>query len=239
MTAGVFSRRLEGVRRAARGVGPLRSAWLLLRAAGGAFEDGRRRNRRRVDREFSVPDPWSYATSEIEQECFRHQLSVLDRSRDGRLFREACEIGCAEGFFTERLAERCESLLALELSPTALARARERCDWGEHVRFARWDLRADPLPGTFDLIVLAGVLEYFDRRAALRAARDKVVAGLRPGGRLFLVTTRSPVAEDSWWGRAFPRGARINEFVGRHRSLRSLMSEGADEYVIDLFEKAS
>jgi SAM-dependent methyltransferase len=230
--------RLEWVRRTIRGVGPVRSVWLLLRAVRGAVKDGPRRNRRRVDREFSAPDPWSYATSEAEQDCFRHQLNVLDRSRNGQLFGDACEIGCAEGFFTERLAERCTSLLALELSPTALARARERRDWGQHVRFARWDLRRDPLPGTFDLIVLAGVLEYFDRRSALRVARNKVVAGLRPGGHLFLVTTRSPGAEDSWWGRLLPRGARINEFVGAHPSLRPLLAEGGDEYVIGLFERA-
>ena len=238
MTADFVPGPLERVRRAARGVRPLRSTWQLLRALRAAMEDGRERNKRRVDLEFAAPDPWGYATSEVEQECFRHQVSVLDRDRNGRRFGDSCEIGCAEGFFTELLANRCESLLALELSGEALARARQRRNWDDRVRFAQWDLRTDPVPGQFDLIVLAGVLEYFDRRSALRAARDKVVAGLRPNGRLFLVTTRSPVAEESWWGQALPHGARINEYVGRHPSLRTVIAEGADWYVITMFERA-
>ena len=158
MTADFVPGPLERVRRAARGVRPLRSTWQLLRALRAAMEDGRERNKRRVDLEFAAPDPWGYATSEVEQECFRHQVSVLDRDRNGRRFGDSCEIGCAEGFFTELLADRCESLLALELSGEALARARQRRNWDDRVRFAQWDLRTDPVPGQFDLIVLAGVL---------------------------------------------------------------------------------
>lgn len=228
---------VERVRRAVGDVGPVRSTWRLASAVRGGIADSSRRNRRRVQTEFATADPWSYATSAAEQDCFRHQLAVLDRARDGRLFGETCEIGCAEGFFTEPLADRCESLLALELSPTALARARDRREWGAHVRFASWDLRADPFPGHFDLIVIAGVLEYLERPSALRAAREKIVLGLRPGGRLFLVSTRSPGSEESWWARALPRGARINEYVGRHDSLRPCISESGEDYVIDLFEK--
>lgn len=228
---------LKRARGLAQGVTPVRSGWRLLSATAAAVRDGPRRNLKRVDEQFATPDPWNYAKSEREHDCFRHQLAVLDAFREGSTFTKACEIGCAEGFFTEHLAERCESLVALELSARALSRAHARRDWGQQVRFAQWDLRCDPLPGTFDLIVLAGVLEYFHRRSAIRAAREKVVAGLNPGAHLFLVTTRSPGTEDSWWGRAFPRGSRINEFVSRHPRLRPVVSERGDWYVIDLLER--
>jgi 2-polyprenyl-3-methyl-5-hydroxy-6-metoxy-1,4-benzoquinol methylase len=233
----VSSTQSENIRRVARGIGPLRSTWQFANALRGAIADGSDRNRHRVDREFADPDPWSYATSEAEQECFRHQLAVLDRARPGSRFEEVCEIGCAEGFFTESLEPRCSSLLALDLSEAALARARERRDWGDHVRFARWDLRTDSMQTTYDLVVVAGVLEYFERRSSLRTARDKIVAGVRPGGLLFVVSTRNPGAEEAWWTRAFPRGARINEYVASHPDLRSVAAESGDAYVIDLFRR--
>jgi SAM-dependent methyltransferase len=225
------------LRRAVRRIEPLQSTWHLVRAMQAAVEDGPKRNRRRVGSEFAAPDPWNYAGSLREQECFRHQMEVLDRARAGCLFGEVFELGCAEGFFTERLADRCESLLAVDLSPAALARARGRRDWGDHVRLAHFDLRTDPLPGTFDLIVIAGVLEYLDRPSALSAARQKLVAALRPRGQLFVVTTRNLVAEKAWWGRILRRGSRINEYIGQHPSLRTLIWEDADWYVISLLER--
>jgi GT2 family glycosyltransferase len=225
------------LRRAVRRARPVRSTWHLLRAIRAAIDDGSRANRRRVDDEFAAPDPWNYAGSRREQDCFAHQLAVLDRARSGGQFGETWEVGCAEGYFTEPLAGRCESLLAVDLSEAALARARRRHDWADHVRFARFDLRADPLPGRFDLIVIAGVLEYLDRPSALAAARQRIVGALRPGGQLFVVTTRNLVAEKAWWGRMFRRGTRINEYVGGDPRLVTRTVEEADWYVISLFER--
>ena len=225
------------LRRAARGLRPLRSAWQLLRALGDAARDRPERNRRRVDREFAAPDPWDYATSAREQAGFRHQTAVLDRVRRDRALGDVLEVGCAEGFFTEVLATRCERLLAVDLSPAALERARRRRDWSGAVEFAQWDLRGDPLPGTFDMIVVAGVLEYFYRPSLLNRARDKLVGGLREGGLLFVVTTRSRPSEDAWWARLLPRGVQVNRLVARHPALRTVAAETADWYEIVVLER--
>jgi len=63
------------------------------------------------------------------------------------------------------------------------------------------------------------------------------VDALRPEGLLLVVTTLSVVAERAWWGRMLPHGARINDHVGAHPSLRELVREKADWYVISLFER--
>jgi GT2 family glycosyltransferase/SAM-dependent methyltransferase len=231
------SRSDSALRRAVRRVRPLRSAWLLLRALAAAIADGPRTNRLRVEREFATPDPWDYAGSSREQECLQHQAEVLDRIERNQRFASACEIGCAEGVFTEALEGRCEALLAVDLSGAALDRARRRRNWPAHVSFEALDLRSDPLPGRYTLIVVAGVLEYLDRPRALRAARQKLVDALAPGGSLFVVTTRNQVAERAWWSRVLPRGARINEYVGRHPLLRTQIEEKADWYVISVFER--
>ena len=227
------------LRRMARRFGPLRRTWLLLRAGVDAFRDDAKRNRDRVDAEFATPDPWDYTGSLREQECLHHQQEVLDGIRGTGRFGDACEVGCAEGYFTEALADRCDSLVALDLAEAALGRARNRRDWGGNVRFARFDLRTDPLPGQFDLIVVAGVLEYFDRPSALRAARQRLVEAMRHGGWLFVVTTRNPVVERAWWASIFPRGSRINQYVGEDPRLVTRTVEEADWYVISVFERRS
>ena len=51
---------------------------------------------------------------------------VLDLVRSASELRRVCEVGCAEGIFTELLVDRCDSLLAVDLSAAAVRRAQER-----------------------------------------------------------------------------------------------------------------
>lgn len=193
-----------------------------------------------VDRDLARRhDPWSYESNPIERERFRKQTSMIDAARDGRPFRRGLEIGCAEGLYTEALAQRCDSLIVLDLSQTALARAVGRRCWPEGVRFDSFDLRTDAIPGKFDLIVVAGVLEYFSRPSTMACVREKLVAALEPGGCLMVETTRpNPVVEDSWWGRRLIRGKWINNFVGQHPSLLIAADNIDDHFAIALYRKA-
>ena len=59
--------------------------------------------------------PWNLDPSEYEAEKFDEMLAVLPRAR----YRTAFEVGCSIGVLTQRLAERCDSLLAVDCSPTA------------------------------------------------------------------------------------------------------------------------
>jgi SAM-dependent methyltransferase len=174
--------------------------------------DSSARDLHRVETLFaSRPDPYRFA---LEPQRFARASGMLEAA--GSRFPRALEIGCAEGLFTEELARRCDSLLAVDLSPTALARAAHRCrDFG-NVRFAQWDLRSDPLPGTFDLIVATGVLEYILRPSTLRRACDRIVQALQPGGYLLLGNTvAESELQDRWWSRPLLRGTWIN----RHMAL--------------------
>jgi GT2 family glycosyltransferase/SAM-dependent methyltransferase len=228
---------LAVVRKTAREIRPVYLAWQLLSAIRAAAEDSAVQNRKRVDNEFSVEDPWNYATSRQEQLCLQHQLDVLDRLRAGKKFREVCEVGCAEGVFTSMLLGQSDSLVALDLSRAAVARARQRFSPQEPVSVRQWDLRTDQLPGTYDLIVVAGVLEYFHRRPDLRAATMKLIDGLKAGGHLFVVTTKYAPAEAAWWPGLLPRGRRINEYVARQADLRTVVEEEGAEYLITVLQK--
>jgi SAM-dependent methyltransferase len=185
-------------------------------------------------------DPWMYETNPLENARFLEETAMLDRVREGRLFPSGLEIGCAEGLYTEVLAARCASLLALDFSPTALLRAQNRRQWSERVRFGAFDMRHEPIPGSgnYDLIVLTGVLEYFPRSKTLFKIREKVVAALRVSGYLLVETTRAnPVVEDSWWGRRLIRGRWINVFITNHPSLAVVQSTTKESYCITLCQK--
>jgi SAM-dependent methyltransferase len=140
--------------------------------------------------------------------------------------------------FTESLASRCDSLLAVDISPIALSRARRRLLGNERVQFAEWDLRVNPVPGTFDVIVIIHALEYIRNPVYIHKARTKLVDSLRPGGYLLVGTMRvGEIYEDAWWGRYFLRsGKRINDFFAKHPALevvRTAQFHLGKDYVAD------
>ncbi len=192
-----------------------------------------------IDRDFAeANDPWKYETSPLEQARFAAQTELLDQARNGKSFLAGVEIGCAEGRYTEILAGRCESLLVLDVSITALARTQARMEWSQAVRFGVFDLQHDEIPGTYDLLAATGVLEYFSRRRTLRRIREKLVGALRVGGFLLIESTRmQPVIEDSWWGRLLWRGRWLNQFVASHSSLEIVRTIEIESFSIMLCRK--
>jgi trans-aconitate methyltransferase len=149
----------------------------------------------------------------------------------------AFEIGCGEGHFTEILAPRCESLLAVDVNTTALERARRRCRDLANVRFEHWDLRSDDVPDRFDLVVATSVLEYLKNPLSLWRARAKLAQALRPGGVLLVGNVRlDPVVENARWARLLPRGAGpVDAFVSRHPRLDMVAHSNANGYLETVF----
>lgn len=190
------------------------------------------RSRRRLDSEYRASiDPLGYAR-ECEQRRFKRALQMLDEVRGNRTFHNAVEVGCGEGAFTAMLADRCDALLAVDLSPAAVQRAAPRCSHQRHVRFSEFDIRRHALGGERDLIVAVGVLEYIYRTGVLRRVRRQLIAALRPGGYLLVGNTvRCPVVEKSSWVRWLPRGTRLNTFIAEHPQVR-LVSSSTEEYAL-------
>ena len=132
----------------------------------------------------SDPDPWQFATSDYEREKYAATLAALPERRFARGF----EIGCSIGVLTKQLAERCDDLLAVDVSEIALAQARERCPG---VSFAYMDLRSEWPEGRFDLILFSEVLYYLGIDGIQRVAQH-TVKHLAPGGVVGLVNWFGP-----------------------------------------------
>lgn len=163
----------------------------------------------------SRPDPWGYSTP-WGTEHLRIVSEILDRAMPNH-FGCALDVGCGEGWITETVASRCDSLLGVDIVSVALDRAKDRCCALPHVQFADWDLQHDPAFGTFDLIILTGVIECFRTPREFRNARDKIVRMLAPGSQLLVTTTHQSDAFDhAWWCRWLPRGSqKIEEYLAR------------------------
>jgi SAM-dependent methyltransferase len=131
-------------------------------------------------------DPWAYATSDYEQRKYRQTLDYLPE-RTGRTL----ELGCSIGVFTAMLAPRCERLVAVDFSPTALERAAERLRDADNVELLCRRLPEEMPDGPFDTIVCAEVLYYWSAEL-VRDGLRRIEAVLAPGGTLLAVHWRHP-----------------------------------------------
>jgi 2-polyprenyl-3-methyl-5-hydroxy-6-metoxy-1,4-benzoquinol methylase len=184
-------------------------------------------------------DPWGYTTP-WGSTHLRVTAELLDGERSGAPFSRAFEVGCGEGFVTELLAARCESVLATDVVPAALERASQRLSGRQHVRFQTWDLLRDPAPGRYDLVVVMGVLECFTRRREFRSSRREILEMLEPGGYLLVTTTlQHPVVERSRWARWLLRGSEaIHGFLMASGQLTLCRSGSTPTHRFTLYRKS-
>ena len=173
------------------------------------------------------PDPWDFETSDYEAMKYDATIEALGPERAAR----ALEIGCSIGVLTRRLAERCDALVATEVSAAALEQAKVRCADLRNIGFRLVTGAADGFDGAYDLIVLSEVVYYWDN-ADLDAVAAGIRATLAPGGRLLLVhytlETDYPKSGDD---AVTALGARLAGFVTGEVSRR------AEAYRLDLWRR--
>ncbi|PLQ00806.1 class I SAM-dependent DNA methyltransferase [Cupriavidus pauculus] len=139
---------------------------------------------------FEQDDPWGLASLWYEARKRDLLMAALPEPRYAR----ALEAGCATGLLTERLAARCDALLAVDVVPRAIARTRARVAGVAHVE-ARVANLPDVWPvGRFDLIVLSELGYYFDRAPWLQTVAHAAEA-LTPAGTLLACHWLRPFAE--------------------------------------------
>lgn len=136
-------------------------------------------------------DPWGLDDRFYE----RRKRELILASLPRQTFAAAFEPGCATGLLTERLAERCERVLAADVAARALAVARTRLAKHSHVRLAQLVIPEQWPDGDFDLIVLSEVGYYCDD---LRALAERVRGALRPDGVVIACHWRHPAPDHPW-----------------------------------------
>lgn len=127
-------------------------------------------------------DPWKFETSEYEANKYAATIAALPEAR----YQNAFEIGGSIGVLTEMLAQRCDSLLSIDVVKSAQEKAIQRCQHLPHVRFELLAVPDEYPDQAFDLIVLSEVGYYWCMND-LQSAQQQIVRSLLPGGHLLLV----------------------------------------------------
>ena len=186
------------------------------------------------------PDPWhcdwkrdpigALRCRFYEQRRYRNILQTIPRP----LYQNGLEVGCATGIFTESLAKRCQNLLAIDYSETAVELGRRRCRNLSHVRFEHARIPEQFPEDHFDLIVLSEVAYYLSMEDFL-ATIGHIVESLAPAGHFLMVHCRHhcevPLPGD------LPHDIFIKETAGLLTHLQDRRRPRT--YRLDLFEKTS
>lgn len=172
-------------------------------------------------------DPFHYGSDAYEQRKYDLALAMLPSGS----FDRAYEPGCSIGEFTARLAPRCGTLLASDVSDDALSRAHRRLWDFDNVVLERHLLPRDYPAGRFDLIVMAE-FGYYLEPPALKELVQRLADSVTPRGYLMAVHGRGATRDIYWPG----------DIVHRHLLLTSgLRQVGAyreEAFRIDLLQRA-
>ncbi|MGB3769364.1 MAG: SAM-dependent methyltransferase [Phormidesmis sp.] len=173
-------------------------------------------------------DPWNFETSEYEAQKYAATIAALPKET----YRAGFEIGGSIGVLTQKLAARCQSLLSIDVSEQAQARAKERCQALSHVKFEVMQVPHQYPNRTFDLTLVSEVGYYWSKKD-LQTAQQKITDHLEPGGHLLLVHW-TPYVE------SYPlTGDEVHDAflqsVGT--TYQSLVSRREERYRLDLLER--
>jgi SAM-dependent methyltransferase len=172
------------------------------------------------------PDPYGLAERWYEARKYAVSLALLPRERYGTVF----EPGCSIGVLTERLAARCDSLLACDAVQDAVASARARTAGLPGVRVEQGLIPGEWPALSFDLIVFSELLYYFGD-----ADLDRVLslgnAALRPGGQMLAVHWRHPAPDH-------PRtGDEVHERLAEHSRLARLAHYRDPDFTAEVYTR--
>jgi cyclopropane fatty-acyl-phospholipid synthase-like methyltransferase len=138
-------------------------------------------------------DPWQLSTRWYEQRKYAITLALLPDRR----YRHAFEPGCSIGTLTERLAQRCDHVTAVDVADAALRGADARlraAGCRDRVTLAQSSLDAAWPSGPFDLLVLSEVAYYLEA-GTLAAVLRRQCRGLQPGATVVAAHWRHAVAD--------------------------------------------
>jgi cyclopropane fatty-acyl-phospholipid synthase-like methyltransferase len=172
-------------------------------------------------------DPWNFSSSTYELNRYEEIMRLLG----DRKFNHAFEPGCSIGVLTERLAARCGHLVAMDISPTAVAMARQRCAQYPNVTVVQGALPEDLPRNTFDLIVFSEIGYYFER-GVLPGLRDLLVERLVRSGVFVGV---------HWLGRSADHlltGDEVHEVLRSTSFLKMTGSRRHEGFLLESWERA-
>ena len=170
-------------------------------------------------------DPWGFETSAYERRKYALTMASLPNEHYGSVF----EPGCSIGVLTELLATRCDRLLATDLIPSVLERARVRLEHSPQVVLSPLAIPGSWPKGRFDLVVLSEIAYYFDA-TTLERVIERTLESTGPGAHVVGV---------HWRGQTnYPlSGDGAHEIIGSCSALTRLVHHVETDFILEVWER--
>lgn len=173
-------------------------------------------------------DPWQLSTRWYEERKYAITLALLP----GRRYRHAFEPGCSVGTLTDRLAQRCDRITAVDVADAALRTADARLRESgrrDGVTLSRGSVD-EPWPdGPFDLLVLSEIAYYLSADTLAEVLRRECPR-LLPGATVIAAHWRHPVSDYPLTGDA------AHAVIADTPGLTPLGRYCDDDVVIEVFD---
>ena len=171
-------------------------------------------------------DPWGYLASEYERRKYAATLAACGPGP----FACALELGASIGVFSAMLASKCDRLVTVDVSPTAVARARSRLANQPAVEPLLGAIPAAVPRLEFDLVVASEILYYLT---------DDELAGTLALLQCTMVAGATLVA--AHWrprGPERPRDAEeAHAALARASWLTRVEHGGTDDYLLEVYRR--
>lgn len=185
---------------------------------------------------YHRPDPYQTSISSEEIEKLSHTFQLIGETN----YKNILDIGCGEGYLTEKLANIGSKVTALDISRHALKRARNRLKSKTNVTFICSDILSwqagRQTEERFDLIICSEVLYYLNLNQ-IKMIIPKIISWLTPYGKLIL--THIVTKEESQDGLPLKKlGAKtIHPLFINSPYFNTIYYEDCGTYIITLLEK--
>jgi SAM-dependent methyltransferase len=189
-------------------------------------------------------DFWRTAWKDEPSDITERRFAWMEEALRDRRYRRALEVGCGEGSFTRRLSSLADQIVAVDVSPEAIARAKGRAPAG--IDFRVGDVMDFPLAeeGPWDLVVLSETMPYLGWRHTFFSVAwlaAELYGATRPGGRLLMVNTSRGV--EDWLYRPWIVRTYHDLFrnVGYEVERESRLRAGQDpplEFLLSVFHRS-
>lgn len=169
-------------------------------------------------------DPWGFEVRWYEERKRAITVATLPRRR----FESALEVGCSIGVLTQKLADRCNELLAVDIATSAVSSARERLKGTAGVVIEQMNTPQTWPSGRFDLVVLSEVGYYWSLED-LTLALDRIAQSLTPGGTLLCCHWRPDVPE-------YPlTGDEVHQVIRSRSEFNRVVLHEEDAFLLEMF----
>ena len=184
------------------------------------------------DYKYNREDPYKISAAQGDTR-YTDMLDLLRNNKYSRVL----DVGCGEGIFSRMLLEISDSVEGIDISESAIMRAREKYRGYPSLSFAVHDIVIMDSDTRYDLIVCAEVLYYLNLGQLLKVISN-IIGWLAPGGYL-LVGNINKIRSKSGFFRSYISSQEISEYVKKTGNLLIVgeMDRGGD--ILKLFRKHS